>query len=83
MFSLPQVVPPNLMMGEIQHHEKIVNTIYAMWGEPELNEYLSNLLTTQRANREGFSSKIFTELNCILAAYQKQFPQYVNPFTWV
>lgn len=46
-----------------QRFPRILARIVELWGKPELDEYFQNdLLTTSRANRQGFPAEVATEL---------------------
>lgn len=42
----------------------IVGYLTGLWGYPELDEYLDNILTTERSgNRQGFPLDVFMDLS--------------------
>lgn len=58
----------------------IAKKILFLWGSPECVQYLDELIhfrpTSDRPTRQGFPLQAILELDIILKAHHKEFPQY-------
>lgn len=71
-------IPPELLQGVISNYPVIVSRIDLMWGYIELNDYLSNLMVSDRNGRQGFPPEVFKQLMVISEAHKKAFPHLVD-----
>lgn len=52
-----------------QQFPRILQQIVALWGKPELDTYLNDLMVTDRHDRQGFAEDIARELFRLSAAH--------------
>lgn len=53
-----------------QHHDHILRKVDVIWGQPELDDYLNDLLIDKRGGRKGFAPQAIQEIN-VLREFRK------------
>ena len=48
-----------------QHHDHILQKVDVMWDQPEVDDYLNDLLIDKRGNRKGFAPEAIREINAL------------------
>lgn len=54
----------------------ISKKIVCSWGHLDFREYTTELLFTERGNREGLPMEVLKELSIIIDVHNERFPQY-------
>lgn len=49
-----------------RRHPHIVQRLRSMWGQPDSNRYLAELMVDARGGRAGFSREVFSELMALI-----------------
>ncbi|MEO8838717.1 MAG: hypothetical protein ABI351_08385 [Herbaspirillum sp.] len=53
---------------------RILNSIQALWGYPELNHYFNQLTVSDRAGREGFPTEVWEEIYLLMSIHEHIIP---------
>ncbi len=48
-----------------QHHDHILQKVEFLWGQPEIDDYLNDLLIDKRGGRRGFTSPAIKDINAL------------------